>query len=470
MISVPGVKGKKFAVFGLGASGLSTAEALIASGAQVFTWDESKSAREKTANTEYRAEHPKDWPWKELSALVLSPGVPLTHPKPHPIVRKAAVENVEVIGDVELFARALNVLDEKSRPHVIAVTGANGKSTTTALIGHILKDAGRKAIIGGNIGSAVLSLAPLAAENIYVLELSSFQLDLTKSLRANVAVFLNISPDHIDRHGDIAGYVAAKKRIFLNQTPEDWAIVGVDDAYSQGICAELSAEGARKVAPVSAEGALGRGVFALSGRLFYNLDGKTGEAGDVSSARALKGAHNWQNATAALAAVMAEGVSPAVAVKSMERFDGLPHRLETVARIGAVTYVNDSKATNADAAERALKSFTDIFWIVGGKPKEGGVASLRPLMERVRGAYLIGEAATEFEAQLAGAVPCIQCGDLAKATAQAGRDAAQSGLAAPVVLLSPACASYDQFKNFEERGDAFRRLAQSAARAAGEAA
>jgi len=470
MIPPPDVKGKKIAVFGLGATGISASEALIAAGAQVFTWDESKAAREKTTNTEYRAEHPKDWPWKELAFLVLSPGVPLTHPKPHAIVRKAILENVEVIGDIELFARALNAFGGEDRPHVVAVTGANGKSTTTALIGHILKDAGLKAIVGGNIGLPALALAPLAPGNVYVLELSSFQLDLTRSLRANVAVLLNISPDHLDRHGDMAGYVAAKKRVFLNQTADDWAVVGVDDAYSQGICAELSATCARKVAPVSAEGALGRGVFALSGRLFYNLSGKTGEAGDIAHVAALKGAHNWQNAAAALAAAMAEGVSAAVAVKSMERFEGLPHRLEIVGRIGPVVYVNDSKATNSDAAERALKSYTDIFWIAGGRPKEGGAASLRPLMSRVRGAYLIGEAAKDFEGQLAGAVPCIQCGDLAKAVARAGRDAMESGLDAPVVLLSPACASYDQFKNFEERGEAFRRLVQQAARAAGEAA
>lgn len=470
MISIPGVKGKKFAVFGLGASGLSAAEALAVAGAQVFSWDESKAARAKTDNTDYRAEHPKDWPWRELSALVLSPGVPLTHPKPHPIVKKALAENVEIIGDVELFARAVNASEETSRPRIIAVTGSNGKSTTTALIGHILKETGRKAVIGGNFGAAALSLPQFAAGSVYVLELSSFQLDLTKSLRANVAVFLNISPDHIDRHGDMAGYVAAKKRIFANQQADDWAVVGVDDAWSQGLCASLSATGGRKVAPVSSEGALGRGVFALSGRLFYNLEGKTGEAGDIGAVPALKGSHNWQNAAAALAAAMAEGVSPAVAVKSMERFEGLPHRLEIVARAGAVTFVNDSKATNADAAERALKSYNDIFWIAGGRAKEGGVASLRSLMPRVRAAYLIGEAATEFEAQLAGAVPCVQCGDLAKAVAQAGRDAAQSGCAAPIVLLSPACASYDQFSNFEERGDAFRRLAQAAARASGEAA
>jgi UDP-N-acetylmuramoylalanine--D-glutamate ligase len=469
MIAIPNMKKRKVGVFGLGATGISAAEALVASGAQVFTFDENATAREKTNNTEYRAEHPKLWPWAELSALVLSPGVPLTHPKPHAMVKKAHSEGVEVIGDVELFARALDAVPKAGRPKVVAVTGSNGKSTTTALIGRILKEAGMSAAVGGNIGLPVLSLPAPSAESVYVLELSSFQLDLTASLHADAAVMLNLSPDHLDRHGDMAGYAASKKRIFQNQGKGDWAIIGVDDPLSQAMCAEISVSGKATVAPVSAEGALGRGVFALAGKLFYNLDGKTGEAGDISSVAALRGQHNWQNAAAALAAAMAMGVSPAVAVRLMERFEGLPHRMEIVGRIGRVLYVNDSKATNADAASRALKSYDDIYWIAGGKPKEGGVGSLRPLMNKVRGAYLIGEAAKAFESELAGSVPCIQCGDLAAAVLRAGRDAATSGTDAPVVLLSPACASYDQFKNFEERGEIFKRVVQKAARA-GEAA
>ncbi len=469
MITIPRMAKQKVGVFGLGATGVSAAEALVASGAQVYTFDENAEAREKTRNTEYRAEHPRQWPWAELSALVLSPGVPLTHPKPHAMVTKAQREGVEIVGDIELFARAIEALPESQRPKVVAVTGSNGKSTTTALIGRILKESGLNAAVGGNIGVPVLSLPAPSADIVYVLELSSFQLDLCASLRANVAVMLNLSPDHLDRHGDMAGYAASKKRIFLNQRAGDWAIVGVDDPLSQAMCAELSVSGKATLAPVSAEGALGRGVFALAGKLFYNLDGKTGEAGDISHIASLRGQHNWQNAAAALAAAMAMGVSPAIAVRLMERFEGLPHRMEIVGRIGRVLYVNDSKATNADAASRALKSYDDIYWIAGGKPKEGGVESLRPLMKKVRGAYLIGEAAKAFEAQLAGAVPCIQCGDLAAATARAGRDAATSGGDAPVVLLSPACASYDQFRNFEERGEIFRRIVQKAARA-GEAA
>lgn len=459
MILIPGIENRKIGVYGLGATGLATCEALSASGAEVYCWDDKEDARAKTANTRYAAEHPKHWPWKELSSLALSPGVPLTHPAPHPIVKKAHQVGVEVIGDIEFFARAVNALPPRERPRVVAVTGSNGKSTTTALIGHVLKECGRDAIIGGNIGKPVLLLPAIEAYRTYVLELSSFQLDLAKTLRANSAVLLNLSPDHIDRHGDMGGYAAAKRRIFLNQTADDNSIIGVDDHWSQGICAKLLSDGVQQVIPISSEGALGRGVFALNARLYYSLGDRSGEAGDISHIASLRGQHNWQNAAAALAVAISEGVAPNVAANAMDRFAGLPHRMEVVAKKGAVTFVNDSKATNADAASRALKSYEDIFWIAGGKAKEGGVASLRPLMERVRAVYLIGEAAREFEGQLAGAAPCFQCGDMPSAVARAARDAASSGLPSPVVLLSPACASYDQFRNFEERGDVFRKLA-----------
>jgi UDP-N-acetylmuramoylalanine--D-glutamate ligase len=470
MIVVPGIEKRKVGVYGLGLTGLATCEALVASGAEVYSWDEKEDARVKAANTRYAAEHPKNWPWGELRSLALSPGVPLTHPAPHPIVKKAHQAGVEIIGDIEFFARAVNGAPKRERPRVIAVTGSNGKSTTTALVGHILKECGKDAVIGGNIGMPALSLPPIEPGRAYVLELSSFQLDLAKTLRANVAILLNLSPDHIDRHGDMGGYVAAKKRIFMNQTEDDTAVIGVDDAWSQGLCAKLMSEGKVSVTPISAEGALGRGVFALSGKLYYSLGDKSGEAGDISNIAALKGQHNWQNAAAALAAVIAEGVAPNVATKAMDRFPGLPHRMEIVARKGKVLFVNDSKATNADAASRALKSYDDIFWIAGGKAKEGGVQSLRSLMKRVRGAYLIGEAAREFEGQLAGAASCFQCGDVPTAVARAARDASASGAASPVVLLSPACASYDQFRNFEERGEVFRKLANQIETIDGEAA
>ena len=460
MILVPGIDKRKVAVFGLGATGLSACASLAASGAEVFCWDENADARVKTDNTAWAAVHPKEWPWAELLFVVLSPGVPLTHPKPHVIVRKAKQEKVEILGDIELFARALDALDPKVRPRVIAVTGSNGKSTTTALIGHILREADRRVAVGGNIGEPVLRLDPPAEGLIYVLELSSYQLELTDRFHADTAVLLNITPDHLDRHGSLANYVAAKRRIFRNSGAGDRAVVGVDDDLTQSICATLAARTPVSVAPVSALGALGQGVFALGGRLFYRLDGKTGEAGDIAAAPALKGVHNAQNAGAALAAVLFEGVSPTAAVRSMMRFKGLKHRMEPVARIGAVQFVNDSKATNADAAANALKAYDNIYWIAGGRAKTDGVASLRPLMTRVRGAYLIGESAQRLEGELAGAAPVFQCGDLKSAVRRAARDAAESGSAA-CVLLSPACASQDQFRNFEDRGDQFRSLVEA---------
>ena len=458
MILIPDVKNKAIAVFGLGVSGLATCEALVASGAHVFTWDENPKARAKTANTDYRAEHPKQWPWKELAATVVSPGVPLTHPKPHPIVRKSQIEQIPVIGDAELFARAVNALAERERPRIVAVTGTNGKSTTTALIGHILRDAGEEVHVGGNIGEAVLSLPAPEARAIYVLELSSFQLDLTFSLRANAAVFLNLSPDHLDRHGSTANYLAVKKRIFFNQTAKDLAVVGVDDEYGEAVCTEQIARELAQVIPVSARGALGRGAYALDGKLFYNFEGKTVLAGDIADARGLRGSHNHQNVAAALAVCAQFGVSPALVVQSAKRFGALPHRMEEIARIGKTLFINDSKATNAAAAARALGAFENIYWIAGGRAKEGGVASLRSAMDRVARVYLIGESAEALEEQLRGAAPCALCGDLETALGRAAADAAASDAAAPVVLFSPACASYDQFANFEERGEAFRRL------------
>lgn len=470
MIVIPGFKNKSVGVFGLGVSGLATCEALVASGARVFTWDESARAREKTTGTEYLSEHPKNWPWQELASVVVSPGVPLTHPKPHAIVRKAKAENIPVYGDTELFALAINAMPKAQRPRIVTITGSNGKSTTTALIGHILKETGHDVYVGGNIGQAVLSLPAPDNDAIYVLEMSSFQLDITNSLRANAAVFLNLTPDHIDRHGDVAGYLAAKKRIFLNQEKEDVSVICVDDDYTQGICVELIAAADRKVTPVSAQGVLGSGVFVLDGQLHYNLDGKTCMAGDLTGAHSLRGLHNHQNAAAALAVCIHFNVSPALVIRAAERFESLAHRMEEVGRVGKVSFVNDSKATNADAAAHALNSYDDIYWIAGGNAKDGGVEAIVDGLKNVRGAYLIGEAAERFEEQLGNKVHCYQCGDLKSAIAYAQKDAAASDHLAPVVLLSPACASFDQFKNFLERGNCFKELVNKMAQENGEAA
>ena len=470
MIVIPGMKKKSVGVFGLGVSGIATCEALVASGASVYSFDENAAACERTKGTEYRAEHPKDWPWAELEAVIVSPGVPLTHPKPHPVVRKARQQKVPVIGDTELFARAMNALPELERPRIAAITGSNGKSTTTALIGHMLREAGEDVYVGGNIGEAVLSLPAPDRHTIYVLELSSFQLDLTTSLCANAAVFLNLTPDHIERHGDVEGYFAAKKRIFAYQTEDDAAIISVDDTFGERACTEITAAGQSQVIPISAQATLGRGVYVLDGAIYYNLDGKTTRAGDLEKARNLRGVHNHQNAAAAIAVAQQFGVAPAIAMKAATSFSSLPHRMEEVTRIGKTLFINDSKATNADAAARALSAFDDVYWIVGGKAKEGGLCALKGKLGNIRKAYLIGDAADQFSDELKSEVKTLKSRTLAKAVAAAASDAAKSGDAAPVVLLSPACASYDQFKNFEDRGDQFRTLISDRQATNGEAA
>ncbi|MEO1013813.1 MAG: UDP-N-acetylmuramoyl-L-alanine--D-glutamate ligase [Pseudomonadota bacterium] len=465
MFALTGVAKRKYAVFGLGATGQAAAAALVNADAEVYSWDEARGARAAADETTYPCSHPKEWPWSELQAVVLSPGVPLTHPEPHVIVRKARQENVPVIGDIELFARTVGATAKDARPCVVAVTGSNGKSTTTALIGHILREAGRKVHVGGNIGEPVLRLPPPTPDATYVLELSSYQLDLCESLKANSAVFLNLSPDHLDRHGSMEAYFAAKRRIFANQTADDLAVIGVDDVYAQAACAELAQEDRARVTPISSKGALGRGVFALNGKLYYRLGEKTGEAGDISGVATLAGGHNQQNAAAALAVAIDMGVAPAVAIRSMERFKGLPHRSEIIARQDGVLFVNDSKATNAAAAAQSLSAYDEVFWIAGGRAKEGGLAALRQEMPRVRAAYLIGEAGSAIEEELGGYVRCVQCGGLDRAVATAINDAfAAPAPAADVkraVLLAPGCASHDQFRNFEDRGEAFRLAVQT---------
>lgn len=471
MITVEGIKGQSFGVFGLGATGIASAEALVASGAEVYSWDENAVAREKTANTPYRPEHPRHWPWDRLEAVVLSPGVPLTHPRPHAIVRKAVSSKVPVIGDVEIFARCVLNLPKEKQPRIIAVTGSNGKSTTTSLIAHILRETGHKVFEGGNLGEAVLSLPAIDENTIYVLELSSFQLDLVHSLKADIAVFLNISPDHLERHGDIDGYVKAKRRIFNNQSSDDYAVIGVDDAVSQTVCTDLTASQHGEVIPVSAIGTLGHGVFVLGNELFFNFDNKTRPAGDIPDIAALKGQHNHQNAAAAFAVTTRLGVSPPLAMLAMSKFRGLAHRMEKVGEAKGVTFINDSKATNVDAVLQALRAYKPIYWLAGGKAKEGGISALVDKGENVRKAYFYGEAGADFNEQWQSAsAPSEVFTTLDLAVAQAFDDALQAGESDPVILLSPAAASYDQYANFEARGDAFRQLFSAIASQDGEAA
>jgi UDP-N-acetylmuramoylalanine--D-glutamate ligase len=459
LIPVRAFEGKDVAVFGLGRSGISTCRALMAGGARVCAWDDNEAARKaaETAGVPLVDLNRRDW--QNFACLVLSPGIPFRYPEPHRFVKMAQLVGVPVIGDMELFARAVADLKEFERPRIVGITGTNGKSTTTALVGHILKQAGKDVRVGGNIGVGVLDLDKLHSGAIYVLELSSYQLDLAETLRCDVAVMLNLSPDHLSRHGGMDGYVSAKRRIFRNQTPHDWAIIGVDDTRSQVMCTQLSSEGLRRVMPVSAEYGLGRGVSVLEGQLADSMMGRSFPPADLLKARALPGKHNHQNAAAAYAACRALGLEPADILAAMETFPGLPHRLETIGTLEGVRFINDSKATNAQAAEQALRAFPNSWWIVGGRPKEEGIDDLGPLFSTVKKAYLIGESTEAFARVLTGKLDHMKCRTLDVAVAAAFDDARASGQPNPVVLFSPACASFDQFRDFEQRGDAFRKEA-----------
>ena len=460
MIPVRGFEGKRVAVFGLGRTGLTAARALIAGGAKIAPWDESPAARQAAVAEKLPLVDLRTADWSQFDALMLSPGAPLTHPEPHWTVQMARAAGVEIVGDIELFARTVNAAPENKRPKVVVITGTNGKSTTTALLGHMLTAAGRDARIGGNIGYGVLGLDDMHGGAVYVLEVSSYQLDLTSSLKPDVAVLLNITPDHLDRHGGMDGYVAAKRRVLLNQGKGDTAVIGVDDAWCQQICTEITAANRRTIWPISAKRAMGRGVYALQGVLYDATGERVMEVADLVRARSLPGRHNWQNAAAAYAAARALGISAEDAAMGLATFPGLAHRMETVALVDGVRFVNDSKATNVDAARQAMSAYPRFYWIAGGRPKDGGIEALSDLFPRIAKAYLVGEAAEAFGRTLDGKASYALAGTIDAAVAAAYADARAAGEDA-IVLLSPACASFDQFPDFEVRGEAFRTAVQA---------
>lgn len=464
MIPITEYKGRDVAVFGLARTGLAAARALTAGGARVHAWDDNDLARAAAETEGVPVSDINARDWRSFSALVLSPGVPLTFPEPHRVVTLAEAVGVPIVGDTELFARAVNALPASARPKLVGVTGTNGKSTTSALIAHILREAGKDVRLGGNIGHAVLDLPPLHAGAYYVIELSSYQLDLTANLRLDVAVWLNIAPDHLDRHGDMAAYVNAKRRIFRNQGAGDCAIVGVDDDHSARVCTELMRNPAQRVAPISAGQTLGRGVSAIDGKLVDSSSGRAEVVADLSKALALAGRHNAQNAAAAYTAARALGVDPRAIASALASFPGLPHRLERVTAIEGVRFINDSKATNANAAAQALAVYPRVYWIAGGVAKEGGIGELSPFFPRIARAYLIGQSAGELSDALQGKVSVTMAGHLEAAINLAFKDARASGEPHPVVLLSPACASFDQFKSYEDRGDQFKKLVAALAK------
>jgi UDP-N-acetylmuramoylalanine--D-glutamate ligase len=450
MIEVTAFRHQRIAVMGLARSGLAAAEALKRGGAEVLAWDDSA---EKRAQAAAQGLTPVDLGSADLQgvrALVLSPGIPSTYPQPHPVAARARAAGIDIIGDIELLARSAR------EARFAGITGTNGKSTTTALLGHILGQAGMHVAIGGNLGVPALSLEPLGRDGMYVLEMSSYQLELTQSLVFDVAVLLNITPDHLDRHGGMSGYIAAKERIFGGQSGRQAAVIGLDDDICKAIAEKLAAAGHRVVS-ISAEHMAPGGVYVAGTQLIDDIEHQQAAVLALNTLARLPGRHNWQNAAAAYAAARCLGVSATAAARAIASFPGLAHRQELIATIGGVRYVNDSKATNADATAKALACYEDICWIAGGIAKEGGIGSLAPFFPRIRHAFLIGEAAAAFATTLAGKVAFTQSGDLATALRQA-RAAARPG---GCVLLSPACASFDQFRDFEARGDAFRALVQA---------
>ena len=461
MIPIKEFAGQYVAVFGLGRTGLATVRALTAGGAKVHAWDDSEAARAHATSEGFDLVDINKRDWQQYSALILSPGIPYRYPEPHRVVKLARMVGVEVIGDMELFARAVNALPTHSRPRIVGVTGTNGKSTTTSLIGHILKKAGKDVRVGGNIGVGVLDMAPLHANAVYVLELSSYQLDLVESLKCDVSVLLNVTPDHLERHGGLQGYIAAKRRIFDNQEASDFAVIGMDSPVTQAMMMKLSTAGVQQCVGVSSEFALGRGVSVVEGRLFDSQNGRASLVGDLREIETLPGRHNHQNAAAAYAACRGLGLDPSIIMEAMLSFPGLAHRQEVVGKVGKVTFVNDSKATNGQAAVQALKSYSSVYWIAGGVPKSDGLEDVKPYFSRINRAYLIGEAQTAFAKTLGKAVPNMKCGTLRRAVAEAYHEADASDDPEPIVLLSPACASFDQFSDFEARGEEFRNLVGS---------
>lgn len=449
MIVATVFSGKKIALFGLGGSGLATAQALLSGGAELTAWDDNPDRVADAAQLGIPVADLRGTNWSELTALVLAPGVPLTHPKPHWTVDLARTNGIEVIGDVEIFARQRRM--QSPDCPFIAITGTNGKSTTAALIAHILRTAGRDTQLGGNIGTAIMTLEPPRAGRFYVVECSSYQIDLSPSINPSAGILLNISADHLDRHGTLQHYAEVKERLVAGS---DTAIVGTDDHLCTMIADRLGQKD-KPVVRISKRDVKADGYYAEGSRIIFAAGGANEQFVDLEGISTLRGAHNAQNAAAAIAACISVGLSKGEIIKGLTSFAGLAHRMQPIARRGRVLFVNDSKATNADASAPALSSFEPIYWIAGGLPKDGGIQPLTSWFPRIAKAYLIGEAAPAFAAALGHDVPFEIAETLDRAVSHAAKDAREDAGDEPVVLLSPACASFDQYKNFEIRGNAF---------------
>ena len=458
MIPITAFAGKKVAIFGLGDSGFASARALLAGGSEVIAWDDNADVIAKATRAGVPTGDLRHIEWSGISALVLAPGVPLFHPAPHWPVGLARAAAVEVIGDIELFCRERR--RQAPQSPFVAITGTNGKSTTTALVAHLMRCAGHDTQVGGNIGTAILSLEPPRAGRVHVIEVSSYQIDLAPTLDPAIGVLINVSEDHLDRHGTLRDYATVKERLVAGVQKEGTAIVGVDDNWCAAAADRIERSG-KRVMRVSVRRPLPDGLYVEADRIMRAAGGSARAITHLGGIGSLRGVHNAQNAACATAAALALELTTRTIEQGLVSFPGLAHRMEQVGRQGRVLFVNDSKATNADSTAQALACFPAIFWIVGGKPKTGGIAPLAGFFPRVRKAYLIGEAAPDFARTLEGQVPYVMAGSLDRAVDLAARDSQACDAPEPVVLLSPACASFDQYRNFEIRGDRFRELVQA---------
>jgi UDP-N-acetylmuramoylalanine--D-glutamate ligase len=457
MIPVQGYKGRKVVVLGLGRSGLATARALTAGGALPLLWDDSVEARDKAAAQGFILQDPtRIGALDDVVALITSPGIPHLYPAPHPAIKAAWDTGVPVDNDIGLFFRSFATDDWDgfdTTPRVVAVTGSNGKSTTSALIHHILTQNGRPSQLAGNIGRGVLDIDPPIDAEVVVLELSSYQTDLARNLTPDIAVFTNLSPDHLDRHNGMGGYFAAKRRLFAEGGP-DRSVIGVDEVEGQYLANQIAEnqvdDQVIRVSSCQKIDGPGWNVFARKGFLSEWRKGRQVASIDLRLVKGLPGAHNHQNACSAYAVCRTLGMSPKGIESAFHTFKGLPHRSQLVAEINGVAYVNDSKATNVDSAEKALLAFPNIRWIAGGMGKDGGIAALKPHLSAVVKAYLIGHSARDFALQL-GDTPYQICETMDRAVSQASADA----VAGDTVLLAPAASSFDQYPNFEKRGEDF---------------
>ncbi len=441
MIALPFARGQRYAVMGLDKSGLPAVKALLAAGAQVSAWDDNPAQLTIAQSLGAQIEDLSSVDPRHYTGLVLTPGIPHRLPKPHPVATN--FKDCPILCDIELFAQTQPVA------RIVGITGTDGKSTTTALIGHILKNAGVPCAVGGNFGTSPLDLPDLPRTGVYVLELSSYQLERCPSLAVDIGILLNLTPDHLDRHGDMAGYAAAKANLFKTHKPGAMAIYGTEDHYTQGIGEAARHRGWTGVALTIADTHRGLNLLSLP---------------------TLQGAHNRQNAIAAIETCVALGLGLSAIEAGLMDFPGLPHRQQYVAQLENIAFINDSKATNANAASKALGCFDNIYWIAGGQPKTGGLTGLESYIPRIRQAFLIGQAEDEFASWCAqNNLGHQRCGTLEQAVAAAVSAARRDNPANAVILLSPACASWDQFKSYEHRGQTFIALAQAHAQEAKQA-